>query len=176
MEPIRLQNFSQLNVDTLNHALSLASDGANLVFKIMHPKSFFLGNVLRQTSIVWMYNNSDELHVFNSGCTFFLWTHSAEFVVITGLVIFKFELENIDVDLTFHIFDPVLFCTRSNIGSVQSEVQEFLERKFKGHENDDFGEAASLEWISSLFFEINQKLNKYGISINQLEPLRRTDE
>lgn len=177
MEPIRLQNFSQQRVTSVGQGLRRALEGANLVFKISRPNSLYIGNVARQTSIVWRYNSSEELNVFNSGCTFFLWTHSAEFVVVTGLVVFRFELERIDVDATFHVSDAVRFCSGGHVDRAREEMEAFLAESMKGHEEDDFECPASLQWRASLFFEINQRLNRYGVSVNQIEPVvRRTGE
>jgi hypothetical protein len=170
MEPIELRHFIHQKVRSLSAALKSAFSGAALLYTFEQARGLFIGSVPAQTSVLWHYGQQQQLHVTCCCCTFFTWQHTTEVLVLTGLMRYKFALSKTDVWITFHIFDPIRFCTAENVDVVHDLLERDIAREFVGHEDDAFRSVNFLMWQADLFFRLNNKFQPYGMGITKIEP------
>ena len=175
MEPILLQHFIHQKVSKLSTAVAQIPTGNALVYTLYKPKSLFIGTVPRQCSVIWHYPDHEELQVFSSGCTFFTWKHVVEVVVVTGLVMYKFELSSNDMFVVFHVFNPIRLCSSIAVDEIHDKMENMIKTFMKGHEDDAFGSPEFLSFKSEMFFALNRTFQNYGIAINALYPRVRLE-
>lgn len=189
MEPIRLNNFISQRVNNIHEALSLVQSGNAISFHLRMKSSIFIGSIPKNVQIVWHNSNEIQMNVFRGGFTYFFWNHQVDCIINSGLVVHRFEIFRLDIDLTFNIYDSLLFQhlgiestmkmmkgqniqNYSNL-SVEEEMRNMLEKDlivaFKDHQYDDFTSDPFLLYKSTIFFRMSEKYQKYGISINQID-------
>lgn len=190
MEPIRLHHFISQRVNNLHEALSLAQSGNAISYHLRMKSSIFFGSIPKNVQIIWHNSNEIQMNIFYGGFTYFFWQHQVDCVMNTGLLVHRFEIFRLDIDLTFNIFNSILFQhlgiestmqmlkgqkiqkNYSNL-SVEEEMRNMLENDliiaFKDHQYDDFTSDEFLIYKSVIFFYMSEKYQKYGLSINQID-------
>lgn len=189
MEPIRLNNFISQRVSNLNEAMSLVQSGNAISFHPRMKSSIYIGTIPKNVQVVWHNSNEIQMNVFYGGFTYFFWRHQVDCVMNTGLLVHRFEIFRLDIDLTFNIFNSLLFQhlgiessmkmlkgqnVQTNVNSsVEEEMRNMLENDlidaFKDHQYDDFTSDGFLIYKSVVFFNMSEKYQKYGLSINQID-------
>ena len=99
-----------------------------------------------------------------------------EAVVVTGLVVWKFELPKTDVLVTFHVFNPIKFCSSVPMDQLRDEMQNALQEKMAGHEDDAFESLAFTKYQAQMFFAMSREFQRYGVAITSIEPHVRLNE
>jgi hypothetical protein len=173
MEPIVLHNFIHQKVSSLSTALANIFTGGALIYTFDRPRWVFVGSIPAQAAVLWHFVNKQELHIASSGCTFFTWNHITEVLVYTGLFRHAFAIGKLVVFVTFHIFDPIKFCSSIPVDQLHDSIEATLQETFKDH-GDDFVSNKFLDSISVLFFALNDKYQKYGIGITNILPTRQS--
>ena len=170
IEPIYLKNVATMKDEKLYSAMLKYRDGEALTVSFIKPKALFIGVIPRQVAVIWKYNNSDELHVQKSGCTYFLWNHSIEYLVITGLVSHVYHVGELDISVTFHVFDPIKFVTHSNPDELDTKLEDFIIKMFSGRENESFRSTEFYKYLSDKFMESNRIFQPLGVGITAIDP------
>ena len=189
MEPIRLNHFISQRVNNLHEALSLVQSGNALSFHLRMKASIFIGTIPNNVQIVWHNSNEITMNIFYGGFTFFFYRHQVDCVINSGLLTYRFEIFRLDIDLTFNVFNALLFqhfgiestmdmikgknVQNTSKFNVEEEIRNMLENDliiaFKNHQYDDFTSDEFLLYKSMVFFQMSDKYQKYGISINQID-------
>ena len=170
IEPISLSEVKSIKDVNLRTALKKMYSGEALVCSFTSPCALFFGYIPRQMSVVWKYPNEDKLYVQKNGYTYFTWSHSCEFFVVTGLVSHTYKIGSINVSITFHIFDPVKFTKLTTVELFNEKIEIFLGDMFKGKQEDEFQKPSFYKYMAEKFTEANQIFQPLGVSINAIDP------
>lgn len=170
VEPLFLKNFAHQRVKNLREAINKIYLGEALIFSFESPDSFFVGNIPYQTQIIWHPKKDVRLHLAYGGCTYFLWSHIVENLVFTGLTLYKFEIYSFDIYMIFHVYDTIKFCTLIKVDDLKDKIEEKLLESFKPHQYDDISSNDFLQFQTELYFSLNNNFQKYGISIDEINP------
>jgi hypothetical protein len=81
-----------------------------------------------------------------------------------------FDLGPCQISLTLHVFDPIQFCSQIKVDELHDAIEADLKSMEKWYQKDYFRGLESQQALSSLFFELNQKYQRYGIGITQIIP------
>ena len=191
MEPFRLHHFSSMRVSNLYEAISLLKTGNAISYHPRMKKTFFIGTLPNYIHIIWHQTNEIPLHVFEGGFTIFSWQHQIEAIVNTGLVVHRFEIFNFDIDLTFYVYDSILFL-RSGLAAVKQKdistndsssrkphnlsAEEMLRNmmetdlviSFKKYLFEDISSDGFLQNKAMILFKLSSQYKQYGISITNI--------
>ena len=167
-EPILLKNFEHKKVYNLREAVSMIFDGEALSYSFQRPSSLFLGMIPFQAQVLWRDQNEVTLHISSGSCTFFLYNHLVENLVVTGLVKYRFIVFALDVDVTFHVFDAMKFSSSIKVSEMHDLMLNELKVLLEPHKHDDFKASEFISKKLRIYFKLNDKFQKYGIGITNL--------
>ncbi|OHS94211.1 hypothetical protein TRFO_11286 [Tritrichomonas foetus] len=170
MEPIPLKHFIHQRVRNLREAVSKIYSGEALCYTFDDPNALFVGTIPYQAQAIWHLPQEVTLHISSGGCTFFLWSHQVENLVVTGLVSHRFQIHTLNIDLTFHIFDSIKFCTTLKVDELRDKMEEFLLNAFRDHQYDDLKSHQFTMFNTEQFFKMNRLFQKYGVAVTQIVP------
>ena len=169
-EPLYLKHFVHQKVKNLREAINKVYLGEAIIYSFESPNSFFVGNIPYQTQVIWHTPREVTLHLAYGGCTYFLWSHTVENLVFTGLVLYKFEIYSFDIYIIFHIFNTIKFCTSIKVEDLKDKIEDKLLDAFKSHQYDDINSNDFLQFQTETYFSLNRSFQKYGISIDEINP------
>lgn len=172
--PLLLKNFAATKVRNLREGINLLYKGEAIVFYFEWPMSFFIGYIPEFAKVVWRNYDSETLHWHGPGYTYFTWNHSCETLINTGLITYRFQLGQLDIDVTFYIFNPQKFVISIKIEDLYDIIMRHLYKCFNDQNNKILDTNQMYRHIAKHFFIINDDLSQYGIAVTLIDPVKRT--
>ena len=169
IEPVKLKNIATAIQKNLRSSIRFLEEGEALTCTFKSPEALFFGYIPRNLCVVWKYPNIDQLHVQKSGYTFFTWSHSCVALVNIGLVTHSYNVYNINVEVTFSIFDPIKFITLTTVELFDEKIEMFLADTLKPWENSRIVKTPEYyRYTSDKFMEANNIFQPLGVAINDI--------